>query len=154
MDEILADGVGGPAVILSCARSGSTLLRFLVDSHPEFACPPETRIPATCAQLAFTLSTLENAGSGRQRLPDEPVALSGRAVCAIREVVDQALAGYLRPRGKRRGCDKSLDSYRFARLMTQIYPDARFIVLTRHCMDVIASVIELSPWSPRDPRAR
>jgi hypothetical protein len=136
-----------PVVILSSARSGSTLLRFLLDSHPDFACPPETRVPATCAQLAFTWSALENAGSGRQRLPDQPVPLSGQAVAAIRSTVDEILSGYLRSRGKRRWCDKSQDSYRFAHVIAQIYPEAQFIVLTRHCMDVIASVIELSPWN-------
>jgi len=28
------------------------LLRLILDTHPDLACPPETNIPALCAQLA------------------------------------------------------------------------------------------------------
>jgi hypothetical protein len=38
--------VGDPVFVLCMARSGSTLLRFLLDAHPELACPPETMLPA------------------------------------------------------------------------------------------------------------
>jgi hypothetical protein len=41
-----------PVFVLCGARSGSTLLRFILDAHPELACPPETNIPALCAQLS------------------------------------------------------------------------------------------------------
>jgi hypothetical protein len=34
----------------------------------------------------------------------------------------------------------------FAGLIGQIFPEARFICLYRHCMDVIASGVETSPW--------
>ncbi len=143
---MMTDQDPAPVFILSSARSGSTLLRFIMDSHPDFACPPETRVAAMCAQLAFTWSTLENAGSGKQRLPWDPAALSARAIAAIRAAVGEAFGGYLRTRGKNRWCDKSLDSYQFAPIVAQIFPAARFIVLTRHCMDVAGSVVELSPW--------
>jgi hypothetical protein len=33
-----------PTFILATSRSGSTLLRFIIDSHPDFACPPETQV--------------------------------------------------------------------------------------------------------------
>jgi hypothetical protein len=33
-----------PIFVLTVARSGSTLLRFILDSHPDLACPPETNI--------------------------------------------------------------------------------------------------------------
>jgi hypothetical protein len=29
------------AVIVGAARSGTTLLRLILDSHPEIGCPPE-----------------------------------------------------------------------------------------------------------------
>jgi hypothetical protein len=29
----------GPVIVLTMARSGSTLLRFILDSHPELTCP-------------------------------------------------------------------------------------------------------------------
>ena len=33
-----------PVFILTASRSGSTLLRFILDTHPDFACPPETHL--------------------------------------------------------------------------------------------------------------
>ena len=65
---------------------------------------------------------------------------------AVRDAVDQAFSRYLGKRGKRRWCDKSLDSYMVADLMIQLYPEAKFICLYRHCMDVIASGVEACPW--------
>ena len=41
-----------PVFVLCMGRSGSTLLRFLLDAHPDLACPPETNLPSLCAQLA------------------------------------------------------------------------------------------------------
>jgi len=39
---------GGPAqspvFILTAARSGSTLMRLILDTHPELASPPETGV--------------------------------------------------------------------------------------------------------------
>jgi hypothetical protein len=34
-----------PVFVLCNGRSGSTLLRFLLDAHPDLACPPETNLP-------------------------------------------------------------------------------------------------------------
>jgi len=35
-----------PVFVLCNVRSGSTLLRFGLDAHPDLACPPETNLPA------------------------------------------------------------------------------------------------------------
>jgi hypothetical protein len=64
----------------------------------------------------------------------------------MRAVADDPFRDYLLARGKKRWCDKSLDTFQFADILAQVYPDAKFIVLTRHCMDVIASGVEICPW--------
>jgi hypothetical protein len=132
-----------PVFVLTASRSGSTLLRFILDSHPDLACPPETSIARTCANLVLNWSVLEGTRSpsaaGSEFLPPE-------AALAVRATIDQMLGRYLERRGKRRWCDKSLDTHQYAELMTRVYPDARFICLFRHCMDVIASGVEATPW--------
>jgi protein-tyrosine sulfotransferase len=134
-----------PVFVLTSSRSGSTLLRFILDSHPDLACPPETSIASACAGLARAWDLLEGvAGAGRP--VTGPMELPPRAIRAVRDAADQAFASYLDKRGKRRWCDKSLDSHMFADLMIQLYPDAKFICLYRHCMDVIASGVESCPW--------
>src|SRR5579872_3641747 len=134
-----------PAFVLTASRSGSTLLRFILDSHPELACPPETSVGVTAAHLLRTWDLVENAGAdttaARMPVPAAPHVLQ-----AVRAAVDQVFDRYLERRGKARWCDKSLDSYQHAELLAQLYPRARFICLYRHCMDVIASGVEASPW--------
>lgn len=144
------DAFAAPVFVLTTFRSGSTLLRFLIDSHPEFACPPESRVAAACGHLALTWSSLETAGSGRARQRDDPLEVSDQAAKAIRSAVSEAMGTYLRRRGKTRWCDKSFDSYEYAELIARIWPEAKFVILTRHCLDVIDSVIEVNPWSLAD----
>lgn len=133
-----------PVFILTASRSGSTLLRFILDSHPEFACPPETGIGSVCAALTRVWSVLDHAGLGTGA--HEPPSLPAHAAAAAREAIDALYAHYLRRRDRARWCDKSLDSFQFAGLITQVYPGAKFICLYRHCLDVIASGVEACPW--------
>ena len=134
-----------PVFVLCNGRSGSTLLRFLLDAHPELACPPETNIPALCAQLATVWSLIEGAPLSANR-GDEPPVIPDVAIAGVRETMDRLTGSYLTRRGKRRYCDKSLGTARYAELLLRIYPQARFICLYRHPMDVIASGMEACPW--------
>jgi protein-tyrosine sulfotransferase len=137
--------------LLTAARSGSTLLRFILDSHPDLACPPELDVAVSCAYLARSWSVLGQAvatrpgapaagpGAGRAVLPAEGLA-------ALRGAADAVLGYYARSTGKSRVCDKSLSTVYYAALMAQIYPEAKFICLYRHGMDVVASYVSAMPW--------
>jgi len=140
-DRSLAD----PIFVLCNGRSGSTLLRFLLDAHPEIACPPETNLPALCAQLATVWSLIEGAPLSANR-GDEPPEIPDAAIAGVRQTMDRLVGSYLARRGKRRYCDKSLGTARFAELLLRVYPEARFVCLYRHPMDVIASGMEACPW--------
>ena len=140
-----------PCFILTASRSGSTLLRLVLDSHPELACPPETSVGVTAANLVRTWDLVENAGASTTTVAsttaeDVPVPLAPHILQAVRSAIDEIFGRYLDRHRKARWCDKSLDSYQHAELLAQLYPRARFICLYRHCMDVIASGIEASPW--------
>jgi sulfotransferase family protein len=136
---------GPPVFVLCNGRSGSTLLRFLLDSHPDLACPPETNLPAIAAQLATVWSLIEGAPLAAER-GDEPPAIPDAAIAGVRRTMDQMTGSYLARRGKKRYCDKSLGTARFAELLLRVYPEAKFLCLYRHPMDVIASGIEACPW--------
>lgn len=140
------DPAHAPVFIVGTSRSGTTLLRLIVDSHPDFACPPETGLPGACAQFARVWCTVEHAGTGERWMPADEAILTPRAAAAIRETVDGIMSGYLRAQGKPRWCDKSLEAYQYADVLAQVYPDAKFILLTRHVMDVVASGVEICPW--------
>ncbi len=143
--ELLADP---PVFVLCSARSGSTLLRFVLDAHPDLACPPETNLPALCAQLATVWSLIEGAPLSPERGAEPPV-IPEAAIAGIRNTVDLMIGSYLARRGGKRYCDKSLGASRFADLLLRIYPGAKLLCLYRHPMDVIASGIEACPWGLR-----
>jgi hypothetical protein len=134
-----------PVFVLCNGRSGSTLLRFLLDAHPDLACPPETNLPSLCVQLATVWSLIEGAPLSPNR-GDEPPEIPDAAIQGIRETMDRMVGSYLARRGKKRYCDKSLGTARYAELLMRVYPDAKFICLYRHPMDVIASGMEACPW--------
>jgi Sulfotransferase family len=134
-----------PVFVLCMGRSGSTLLRLVLDTHPDLACPPETNIPGLCAQLAVVWSLIEGAPLSLQR-GDAPPAIPDAAIAGIRQTMDLMTVPYLARRGKRLYCDKSLGTAAYAELLTRIYPGARFICLFRHPMDMISSGLEACPW--------
>ena len=131
--------------MLCAGRSGSTLLRFLLDAHPDLACPPETRLPWLARQLATAWAVIENAPPSADGNPADG-AVSAPVAEGLRRSLDPMMTSYLERRGKKRYCDKSLGAAQHAGLLLQIWPGARFICLYRHPMDVIASGIEASPW--------
>jgi len=134
-----------PVFVLCCGRSGSTLLRFLLDTHPHLACPPETRLPAMSAQMASVWSQLQGTPLVTERPGDLPV-IGEPVLAGIRSAVDRMVGSYLARRRKRRYCDKSLNTAEHADLLLRVFPGATFICLYRHPMDVIASGIEACPW--------
>lgn len=134
-----------PVFVLCNGRSGSTLLRFLLDAHPDLACPPETNLPALCAQLATVWSLIDGAPLSMNR-GDEPPVIPDSAIAGTRQTMDRMVSSYLERRGKKRYCDKSLGTATYAQLLTRIYPEARFICLYRHPMDVVASGLEACPY--------
>lgn len=136
---------GEPVFVLCNARSGSTLLRFLLDAHPDLACPPETNVPAMAAQLATVWSLIEGAPLAAER-GDEPPEIPEAAIAGVRRTLGEMTQSYLRRRGKQRYCDKSLGTARWAELLIRVFPGAKFLCLYRHPMDVAASGIEACPW--------
>jgi putative sterol carrier protein len=138
-----------PVFVLTVARSGSTLLRFIMDSHPDLACPPETNVAQACLGLARLWEILRPSPESADRdfMPGEaPDHLIPAAAASIRAAIGEIYGDYVAQRGKRRWCDKSLDSARLAGLLAHVYPDAQFVCLYRHCMDVVLSAVEAAPW--------
>ncbi|MCA1615986.1 MAG: sulfotransferase, partial [Acidobacteria bacterium] len=74
-----------PFFILSTPRSGSTLMRYIVDTHPEVACPSELNLGVLCDDLYMVVALTLG-----QTLPDPPgSAANERAVLAeVRRIVD------------------------------------------------------------------
>jgi hypothetical protein len=124
-----------PIFILCSARSGSTLLRVLLDGHPDIAVPPETNISVVFHSIMHSVASVAT-GEEASRLMRE----------CCRSVAAMTLGEYACSRGKQRWADKSLTSVDQSETLIEIYPDARFICLHRHGLDTVRSAMEASPW--------
>ncbi len=92
-----AEGPGSfadPVFVLCNGRSGSTLLRFVLDAHPEPACPPETNLPGLCVQLATVWSLIDGAPLSANR-GDEPPEIPEAAIAGVRNTMDRMVGSYL-----------------------------------------------------------
>jgi protein-tyrosine sulfotransferase len=132
-----------PAFVLTGSRSGSTLLRFILDTHPDLHCPPETGLGSLCAAIARAASVLD--GSAMKEVVDNQL-LTPAAEKVLRATVEQIFQAFPDGTGAGRWCDKSLDNINHADLLAQTWPEAKYICLVRHCMDVVASAVEACPW--------
>jgi len=101
---------------------------------------------SACVSMIRLFYSLEQSGSAERTDISAPPDISPEGLKTIREVLDNAYGRYLEQRGKRRWCDKSLDTYQCADLIAKVYPEARFICLVRHPMDVIFSGARNCPW--------
>src|ERR1700733_5611192 len=98
------DSLGSRPVFVLCnARSGSTLLRFVLNDHPDIACPPETNVPALSAQLATVWSLIEGAPIAKER-GDAPPVVPAAALSGVRRTLEDMMGSYLVRKGKSRYC--------------------------------------------------
>lgn len=131
-----------PCFVLCCPRSGSSLLRALLNHHPEIACPPETDFPHALGCLAYLWATVEAA-------PKPTELPSPAARKAIAQAVATPLHEFAIRRGKSRWCEKSPTNAEHAGLLLDCFPAANFICVHRHPMDVIVSALEACKWGFR-----
>lgn len=127
-----------PIFILGVPRSGTTLLRTILDSHPAIACGPETpwlggHQPRSVMELWRFLREDRHGYVASYGMPPELVT------AAAREFVDRLLSEYARSRGKRRWAEKTPDNALYVPFLLELFPDAKVIHLVRDGLDTAAS---------------
>lgn len=139
--------------IIGCPRSGTTLLQQILGRHPDVLVPPET---------AFFTKLLSRwpGRYRRQRRQIEsdlgislPVARRPRGHRQQARLYDRMAAAYAQRVGRpdvRWFGDKTPDHLRYARVIAEIFPAARFILIYRDGRDVALSLSKV-PWAPPDP---
>ncbi|MGD7037382.1 sulfotransferase family protein [Methylotuvimicrobium buryatense] len=129
-----------PVFILSCERSGSTMLRYIVDSHKEIACPGHLYIGELCASLNILLtSTLMQNQKNLCAIDKRNFVLN-----ETRKIIDNIMTSYIIEKNKSIWCEKTPMNLEHLDLLDEHYPDAKYICLYRHCMDVVHSSLNLS----------
>ncbi len=136
------------AFVVTPARSGSTLLRYLLDSHPDVTSPPELNLSALLQHLVDvwrqTNTALGLDGDGEAPAPTAPLTPEVRR--HARKGVDDIMVTAANAAGASLYCDKSLTTVDHLATVSQCYPKASLIFLYRYPLDMIASGLEASKW--------
>lgn len=134
--------MSSPVFILSCERSGSTMLRYIVDSHSEIVCPGHLYIAHLCASLNILISGTLMQNKKELSEKDKKWFV----ISETKKIVDDVMERYLIEKNKSIWCEKTPMNLEHLDLLDEHYPDAKYICLYRHCMDVVHSSLNLSKY--------
>jgi hypothetical protein len=121
-----------PIFIVGCGRSGTTLLRLMLDSHAAIAAGEETKF----------LTDLEPILDEHWRLLQTYGFERDWWVDRIRAFYGGFLAEYTERKGKRRWAEKTPGYTFHLPFVDELFPDAQYVHLIRDGRDVVASFRE------------
>ncbi|MEY3361133.1 MAG: hypothetical protein RL531_852 [Actinomycetota bacterium] len=148
--------------IIGCPRSGTTLLRAMLDSHPDLAVPPESyflvpilrhaadyRTPGGLDRTALLRDVAGNVswpswGVGADVLD---ALAADESLTSVPDTLRAVYDRYAALHGKRRAIDKTPRHTEHVGLLSAAYPDARFVHLVRDGRDVVPSLRSM-PYFP------
>ena len=154
------DGIQPFLFILGCGRSGTTMLRSMFDSHPEFAIPGESGF------IWQRRGRYESRGGIDQRRFVEEIAAHrrfqrwGLDVDRVKEelwhppptgfpdVIRRLYHLYARVRGKERYGDKTPGHVLRIPQIARLFPEARIVHLVRDGRNVALSYMDIKEWGP------
>lgn len=131
-------GERGPIFIVGVPRSGTTLLRVMLDSHPRICCGPEFKLLSGIAEMYLTM-TDPRFGSIMQSYGNTTEDLQLR----FRGFINGLMANFCRAEGKSRWAEKTPQNSYYLAPLGEIFPDARFIHLLRDGRDVACSLLTM-----------
>ena len=127
-----------PVFIGGAGRSGTTLLRVILDSHPNIVCGPEIKLTPTLVHMC----------SEFQRV----FAPSLKAYYISSTDIDRIFASffmsfvrnYIRASGKKRFAEKTPNNVFFFRQLAAIFPRSPLIQVIRDGRDVVCSLLTMN----------
>lgn len=126
-----------PIFIVCTGRSGSTLLRYILDTHEMIEAPQELHLgPMIKEMLRVNTLLYEN------KIPEDKDVASF-VTSKVRTDVDQIIRASI---SKEIWCDKSVSSIDFLDEIMTVFPNARYIYLYRDCLDFVHSALEVSKY--------
>lgn len=131
-------------VVLGTPRSGTTLLRRLIDSHPRIACPGETNLLSACGRFLHKETIASGLDIGVSSGLGFAGFTSNDLLVRLREIVVDFHVDYARRHGKPRWAEKTaFDAFYLEQIEELLTGHARFVCIVRHGLDFVASMIEL-----------
>jgi hypothetical protein len=119
-----------PIFLVGCHRSGTSLLRILLDSHPRISAGPED-------PLLFYLSLLDN-DFWRSTLRGNGYT-EEEWLTRLRGFFEDFQSRYAQSQGKTRWADKNPEHSLIIGFLDKLYPNCQVVHIVRNPRDVIAS---------------
>jgi hypothetical protein len=144
--------------VVGCPRSGTTLLQRMLDAHPQLAVANDSHfIPRVFRKLAAAgdvpltaeiIAAVENYHRFyRLGLSHELVERAAAAARTYAQFVAALYTEFARMHGKQLGGEKTPDYVRHLTLLHRLFPQSKFIHITRDGRDVMLSTLE---WAKED----
>jgi len=127
-----------PIFVLCAARSGSTLLRYILDTHPAISAPPELHLLLAARQLLWIhehTARVPSTNPGRSPKAEPPAE-------RVRGILTAIMDEYAARAHKPLWAEKSVSSVDCLDVLAKVFPSARLICLHRQAPDVMASCAE------------
>ncbi len=139
-----------PFFIVGCVRSGTTILRDVLRSHPALFCPEETHVyrwswpfgtPRYRSLMTQATLCRHHEMNGLDEAAIDRLFESSRS---RRDFLEQYMAAAMAAQGKvgRRWFEKTPQNIYGAMLIAEDFPKARFVVIQRPALKVVASLRE------------
>lgn len=147
--------VNSPIFVGGAGRSGTTLIRVILDSHPNIACGPELKVTPMIAELWHGFQTAH--------MPPlkEYLLTPGDINRIFEQMILSLLEKYRAQSGKSRVAEKSPNNVFFFQHLRHIFPDSPMVHVIRDGRDVVCSLLTMNWIDPktgepidytRDPR--
>lgn len=133
-----------PIFVVGSPRSGTTLMRAILDSHPQIFCPSwETGLFVHLAPMlnGDLIKVLKNEGAGFPLRRADLVDWVRRCALDLFEQFGQKA-------GKPRWAEKTPAHVHYIEFICEVFPGARFLHMIRNGYDVVKSLNNM-PWAPR-----
>jgi hypothetical protein len=131
-------------IILGAPRSGTTLLRRLIDAHPRIACPGETNVFTACGRFLRSERLADGTGIGILDGLSYAGFAADDVLERLRELAFSFHREYARRQAKPRWASKTaFDAFYLAELEQLCGDHVAFVCIQRHGLDVACSLEEL-----------
>ena len=145
-----------PFFIVGSARSGTTLLRVILNAHPEVTVPPESRFitelwrGSADVQVDAFLGALEKHQQFRSWNLDIGLVKAelGSGTVRYADAIEAAYRAYAKRAGKLRWGDKTPRYVENIPFIAELFPGSRFVHLVRDGRDVALSYAKV-PFGPK-----
>lgn len=130
-------------IILGCPRSGTTLLRRILDAHPNIAAPGETYLLTACARFLHSERAVDGMDVGVLSGLGYAGFDTAEVLARLREFAFTFRREHAAREGKSRWAEKTaVDAFHVDEIGRLCGDQASFICITRHGLDVACSMVD------------